>query len=590
MQTIIGRTDLGLYHQQRLWTTAQPRPAATEGSPAPGPRAGPFPPPDCPLAVPSLPAHASAGAVREMGGGAGVRFRLAAQKLEARYRAAGHVDRLDEHRRRPHPEAAIAILLAIDHERLERFAVAGDAEHGVLVPLVVAIAAGRNGVHARVNAPRGNSWLSDGRSYGILPPASVTGLRGTCSRRQAAGVDPAEKSAGFSRISRFPLPSARGKLSRSTGCWFHHFWLCKPLACPGIPMKHSASDAGIVATAYDSSRRSDRSQSRTISSMLFAAGIFLPLFFFIASASVGKDSSPKESDDRAIQLELKSLLANRRFEEAEDVAARALAASQKQSGEESSEAARWHLWLGRVTMARQNTADAAGHLETAIAITKKKSPKEEIAAECLDEMGNLLCLERRFDEAKTLFEKGLEIRESLYGDNSLELIVSLDNLARCNRLMRKYEEAEPLLKKALEIRERRLGPEHRSTAISLRSLGDLKRARWEYAAARPLLQKALEIRERVLGPDDPLTAESLHDMASLYHDQDRPADAEPLYKRSLTIRLQRLGPNHPETLSTVTALAKLYREMDREEVAERLELDPAAFLNIKVGDASTNGR
>jgi tetratricopeptide (TPR) repeat protein len=318
----------------------------------------------------------------------------------------------------------------------------------------------------------------------------------------------------------------------------------------------------------------------------FAAGAVLAWAVGCPAASGAQVAARQDPDERATEKELQSLVGERRFAEAEELATRALDEAERQDGEESLQAARWHMWLGRIGNAGAGGDQARNHLEQAVAITKKQAPKEEIAAEAVDEMGNWLCGERRYEEAAPLFEKGLAIRRNLYGENSLELVVSLENLARCKRLMRRYDDAEPLLVEALEIRERRLGPEHRSTAISLRHLGDLKRARWEYAAARPLLEKALAIRERVYGSEHPLFGESLHDLAALDHEQGRHDEAVERYKRALILRLETLGIDDPETQSTVTALAKLYRELDREEAAERLEQDPSAFVNVKSRDAA----
>lgn len=314
---------------------------------------------------------------------------------------------------------------------------------------------------------------------------------------------------------------------------------------------------------------------------------------FTAPTAAAQQAAGRDIDEQEIERQLKTLAKEDRFEEATDLASRALGQAEQQEGAASLAAARWHLWLGRLQAATLRPAGAEGfgaadrlkraesHLEKAITITRKEAPKGVLAAEAVDEMGSLRCLQRRYGEGLPLFEKGLEIREKFFEDkNSLELIPSLESIARCYRLMGDIAAAVAPLERALAIRERRLGPEHRSTAISLRNLGDLRRAQLEFAAARPLLEKSLEIRERVLGPDDPLTGETLHDLGALFHDQGRNDEAEKYYRRSLSIRLKSLGADCPETLSTVSSLARLYREDKRDEAAERLLADPAAFVAL----------
>ena len=50
------------------------------------------------------------------------------------------LNRLDKHRRRPHPELALAVERLVEDEWLERFRMPREAKHAILVALVVTIA------------------------------------------------------------------------------------------------------------------------------------------------------------------------------------------------------------------------------------------------------------------------------------------------------------------------------------------------------------------------------------------------------------------------------------------------------------------
>src|SRR6266508_925566 len=110
----------------------------------------------------------------------------------------------------------------------------------------------------------------------------------------------------------------------------------------------------------------------------------------------------------------------------------------------------------------------------------------------------------------------------------------------------KYDEALSLVERALEIRERLLGTEHRDVAAGIDSLAGVYSDRGEYVKAEPLYLRALAIREKALGLDHPDTATGASNLGKLYHYQGKYGEAEPLYKRALEIQEKALGKDHLE--------------------------------------------
>jgi tetratricopeptide (TPR) repeat protein len=68
-----------------------------------------------------------------------------------------------------------------------------------------------------------------------------------------------------------------------------------------------------------------------------------------------------------------------------------------------------------------------------------------------------------------------------------------------------YEQAESLYQRALAIREQALGPNHPDTAVSLNNLAGLYDSQGNYKQAKPLFERALAIREQLLGTNHPNT-------------------------------------------------------------------------------------
>jgi len=88
----------------------------------------------------------------------------------------------------------------------------------------------------------------------------------------------------------------------------------------------------------------------------------------------------------------------------------------------------------------------------------------------------------------------------------------------------KYDEARPLAERVLEISEKALGKEHPDLILPLLNLARLCKEQGRYAEADPLFRRALEISEKAFGKEDPYTAATLHNLGTLYEAQGRYAE------------------------------------------------------------------
>ena len=176
----------------------------------------------------------------------------------------------------------------------------------------------------------------------------------------------------------------------------------------------------------------------------------------------------------------------------------------------------------------------------------------------------------RYDEARPLSQRALEMRRMELAPDNVELAYALNNLGIIQRAMGEYAKAEPLYREALSIREKALGPEHPLVAQSLHNLANLYDDRGLSAKAEPLYQRGLEISEKSLGPDHPQIATSLNSLAILARDKGDYLKAEQLYQRSLDIREKALGPEHPFVGTSLNNLAALYDDKGDYAKAEQL--------------------
>jgi tetratricopeptide (TPR) repeat protein len=126
-----------------------------------------------------------------------------------------------------------------------------------------------------------------------------------------------------------------------------------------------------------------------------------------------------------------------------------------------------------------------------------------------------------------------------------------------------YAGAYPNYQKALEIRGKVLGEEHPDTAGSLNNLGFLLQAMGDYEGARPYYEQALEINRKVVGEKHPNTATSLNNLAILHYYKGGFRIAFDLMHRALGIRLNVLGPDHPDTHSAQQSLTVIQESLKK---------------------------
>src|SRR6266540_1646741 len=188
----------------------------------------------------------------------------------------------------------------------------------------------------------------------------------------------------------------------------------------------------------------------------------------------------------------------------------------------------------------------------------------------IDSLAGVYSDRGEYVKAEPLYLRALAIREKALGIDHPDTATGASNLGKLYHYQGKYGEAESLYKRSLEIREKALGKDHPDTAEVLNNLAVLYSAQGKYVEAEPLYKRALDIREKALGKDHPSTAISLNSLASLYHLQGKYAEAEPLYRRALDIREKALGKDHPSTAISLNSLASLYHLQGKYAEAEPL--------------------
>jgi len=112
----------------------------------------------------------------------------------------------------------------------------------------------------------------------------------------------------------------------------------------------------------------------------------------------------------------------------------------------------------------------------------------------LNNLAALYHLQAKYEMAEAMYDRCLDLKLELYGDDHLEVAVNLHNLAALSCAKLRWEKAEILYTRALEIREKHLGMEHAELVPILKNYAIMLRKikREDEAAAMEARKSAIE--------------------------------------------------------------------------------------------------
>lgn len=194
----------------------------------------------------------------------------------------------------------------------------------------------------------------------------------------------------------------------------------------------------------------------------------------------------------------------------------------------------------------------------------------------------------RFDEAKFLLEKAINIRRKIFGDKHHDFGRVLNNLAVLYGKMGKYSESENILKQVLEMNKKEFGDDNIELANPMTNLGILYYYCGKYQEAEPLYKKVLEIREKILGEEHIDVAAALNNLGLIYFAEEKYREAEIIYLKALNIYKKNLGDEHPDVALKLNNLALAYEKQNKLEEAEKIYKNILSVYKKTFGDEHLN--
>ncbi|CAF1307243.1 unnamed protein product [Adineta steineri] len=168
----------------------------------------------------------------------------------------------------------------------------------------------------------------------------------------------------------------------------------------------------------------------------------------------------------------------------------------------------------------------------------------------------------KHQEALTLYEKLLTIRQKTLPPNHPDLAGSYNNIGIVHAEMGNYPKALLSYEKALEIRQRTLPPNHPHMADSYNNIGLVHYNMDNYPEALSSHEKALEIQQQSLPPNHPHLASSYNNIGLVHYDMGNDPKALSYYEKALEIKQQSLPHNHPNLASSYYNIGLVYESID----------------------------
>ncbi len=187
----------------------------------------------------------------------------------------------------------------------------------------------------------------------------------------------------------------------------------------------------------------------------------------------------------------------------------------------------------------------------------------------------------KFKAARTLYERALGIRETIFGKNHPKTIENLPDLAWTAFYSGDKAYAKSVIQRAVSTVQGGMNQNHPEEADLLGRLGILLAETGDTGGARILLERAADIRKRIFGYRSPEVAETLADLGLVYQNRNEPDRALRYYEEALDILESIYGPEHPAIEEVMIALVGVLEEMGEKERAQELNKRHKKILTKK---------
>ena len=223
--------------------------------------------------------------------------------------------------------------------------------------------------------------------------------------------------------------------------------------------------------------------------------------------------------------------------------------------------------------------------ETAVRLAEQAyGPDHPAMAESLNELGQQMVAQSRFEGVERMYQRSLAIQSRLTGSESPEAAHVANNLAQFYEKLGRFEEAAGLYEKTLAIHRKAAGNDaDAGVALALNNIACLEDTLGNHEDASKIHRQALAIREALFGPGDIVTAESYGNLSANARERGDLEESERYQRRALSVRERTVGPTHPLTAASLSGMARLLLARKETAAADPIVLGALAIQQKAFG-------
>ena len=201
-----------------------------------------------------------------------------------------------------------------------------------------------------------------------------------------------------------------------------------------------------------------------------------------------------------------------------------------------------------------------------------------VQARLLEIMGTSYTWIGRFEEARALLDRALEIREQRLAYDAAAIAHTLRELGENQRVSDALTDAEASLRRSLGLLREVFGERHSRIAYVLNRLGDVLRMQHRQEEALVCLEQAVTMKESLGETDDEDAIDIYGNLAIVLDELGRLEEAEIMNRRAVDASRSALGSKHPNTVIRIGNLGLI--QMRQGNYAAALENIGEAYASI----------
>ena len=192
------------------------------------------------------------------------------------------------------------------------------------------------------------------------------------------------------------------------------------------------------------------------------------------------------------------------------------------------------------------------------AVERMGPPGEALQAELQNVRGRLAHGQGDYESAREAFQRGLEIRTDMLGEDAPQLASYHVNLGHALANLGRFEQAVANMRRALELEEKEYSPDHPRVASTLTSLCSVLRDTGQIEPALDACKRAVSILRAAVGENHPRTGTALVNLGSALADADQGEQALEYFEAALASARAVYGDEHPRTGLVLNNLSVQY--------------------------------